>query len=67
MAKEAKTTVVEAEVTEVKKTRKKPANTTKRKAPSRTRHAADEIAAEAMGINLAKHKMRGTKAILPRR
>jgi len=47
MAKEAKTTVVEAEVTEVKKTRKKPANTTKRKSPSRTRHAADEIAAEA--------------------
>lgn len=47
MAKETKTTVVEAEVTEVKKPRKRPANTTKRKSPSRTRRTADEIAAEA--------------------
>ena len=47
MAKETKTTVVDAEVTEVKKPRKKAANTTKRKSPSRTRRTADEIAAEA--------------------
>jgi len=47
MAKETKTTVVEAEVTEVKKPRKRLANTTKRKSPSRTRRTADEIAAEA--------------------
>ena len=47
MAKETKTTVVDAEMTEVKKPRKKAANTTKRKSPSRTRRTADEITAEA--------------------
>lgn len=46
MAKEAKTTVIEAETTEVKKPRKRAANVT-RKSPTRTRSAAKEIAAEA--------------------
>ena len=44
MAKETKTTVVEAEVTEVKKPR---AKRTTRKSPVRTRRALDEISAEA--------------------
>lgn len=47
MAKKTKTTVVDAEVTEVKKPSKKAVNAPKRKAPCRTRHAAEEIAAEA--------------------
>jgi len=45
MAKETKTTVVEAEVTEVKKPRKRAANT--RKSPTRTRRAVEQISAEA--------------------
>ena len=44
MAKETKTTIVEAEVTEVKKPRAKKAT---RKSPVRTRRALDEISAEA--------------------
>lgn len=44
MAKETKTTVVEAEVTEVKKPR---AKRTTRKSPVRTRRALDEISEEA--------------------
>jgi uncharacterized protein YaaN involved in tellurite resistance len=44
MAKETKTTIVEAEVTEVKKPR---AKRTTRKSPVRTRRALDEISAEA--------------------
>ena len=47
MAKETKTTVVDAEVTEVKKPRKIPANAVKRKSPSRTRRTVDEVTAEA--------------------
>lgn len=47
MAKQTKTTVVEAEVSEVKKPRKRAANVEKRKSPSRTRRTADEISAEA--------------------
>ena len=45
MAKQTKTTVVEAEVTEVKKPRKKAANV--RKSPARTRRALEQISAEA--------------------
>ena len=45
MTKETKTTVVEAEVTEVKKPRKRAANT--RKSPTRTRRAVEQISAEA--------------------
>lgn len=45
MAKETNTTVVEAEVTEVKKPRKRAANT--RKSPTRTRRAVEQISAEA--------------------
>ena len=45
MAKETNTTVVEAEVTEVKKPRKRAANT--RKTPTRTRSAVEQISAEA--------------------
>ena len=45
MAKETKTQVVEAEVTEVKKPRRKAANV--RKSPTRTRRAVNEITAEA--------------------
>ena len=44
MAKETKTTIVEADVTEVKKPR---AKRTTRKSPVRTRRALDEISAEA--------------------
>lgn len=44
MAKETKTTIVEAEVTDVKKPR---AKRTTRKSPVRTRRALDEISAEA--------------------
>ena len=47
MAKETRTRVVDAEVREVKKTRKKAANTPKRKSPVRTRRAVEDIAAEA--------------------
>jgi len=47
MAEKTKATVVEAEVTEVKKPRKRAANATKRKSPTRTRRAVEEISAEA--------------------
>ena len=47
MAKKKEANVIDAEVTEVKKPRKKAANTTKRKSPSRTRRAVNEISAEA--------------------
>ena len=46
MAKETKTTIVEAEVEEVKKSRARK-TTAKRKSPTRTRRAIDEISAEA--------------------
>ena len=46
MAKETKTTIVEAEVTEVKKPRARK-SAPKRKAPIRTRRTVDEISAEA--------------------
>lgn len=46
MAKETKT-IVDTEVSEVKKPRKRAANVTKRKSTTRTRSTADDIAAEA--------------------
>lgn len=47
MAKETKTVAVETKVTEVKKPRKRAANVTKRKTPTRTKRAVEEITAEA--------------------
>lgn len=49
MAKETKTVAVETKVTEVKKPRKRAANVTKRKTPTRTKRAVEEITAEAEG------------------
>lgn len=49
MAKETKTVAVETKVTEVKKPRKRAANVAKRKTPTRTKRAVEEITAEAEG------------------
>ena len=47
MANETKTVAVETEVTKVKKPRKRAANVTKRKTPTRTKRTVEEITAEA--------------------